>query len=77
MQNAVNDSIVFLPIERGTTPIQLHMAINPLSFNIFIHPIQVSSSSAVFDCNRKIPSTVFLRSFNLVCLLKYKENNIT
>ncbi len=66
--------------ERGTAPVQLHMAINPLSFNIFIHALHVSSSRGDFDCNRKIPSTVFLRSFNLVCLiclLKYKENSIT
>jgi hypothetical protein len=53
------------------------MAISPLSFNIFIHALQVSSSSAVFDCNRNIPSTLFLSSCNLVCLLKYKESNIT
>jgi hypothetical protein len=53
------------------------MAISPLSFNIFIHALQVSSSSAVFDCNRNVLSTVFLSSCNLVCLLKYKENNIT
>jgi hypothetical protein len=28
------------------------MAISPLSFNIFIHTLQVSSSGAVFDCDR-------------------------
>ena len=56
-----------------SNPVQLHMAISPLSFNIFIHALQVSSSS----CNRNVLSTVFLSSCNLVCLLKYKESNIT
>jgi len=45
--------------EGGTAPVQLHMAISPLSFNIFIHALQVSSSSGDFNCNRKIPSMNF------------------
>jgi kynurenine formamidase len=56
------------------------MVTSPLSFNIFIHALQLSSSSVVFDYNRNIPSTVFLSSCNLICLiclLKYKENNIS
>ena len=40
------------------------MAISPLSFNIFIHALQVTSSSGDFDCN--VLSTVFLSSCNLV-----------
>jgi hypothetical protein len=52
------------------------MAINPLSFNIFIHALQVLSSSGDFDCNRNVLSTVFLSSCKLVCLLKYKENKM-
>ena len=61
----------------GSGLVQLHMAISPLSFNIFIHALQVSSSSADFDCNRNVLSTVFLSSCNLVYLLKYRESNIT
>jgi hypothetical protein len=45
-----------------SNPVQLHVAISPLSVNIFIHDFQVSSSSRDFDCNRKASSTVFLLS---------------
>jgi hypothetical protein len=38
------------------------MATSPLSFNIFIHALQLSSSNVVFDCNRIISSTLFLSS---------------
>ena len=77
VQNAVNDS--YIAPERGTTPasisnpVQLHITISPLSFNMFTHALQVSSSSGDFDCNRNVPSTVFLSSCNLVCLLKYQR----
>ena len=43
------------------------MAISPLSFNIFIHALQVSSSSADFDCNRNDTINCISNSCNLVC----------
>jgi hypothetical protein len=46
------------------------MAISPLSFNIFIHALQVSSSSGDSDCNRNVLSSVFLSSCNLVIFVE-------